>query len=111
MPQSSIFIPSWHLEDIVRDSDEKEAAAFLNAYGIAFHPWVLCATGELPAWTAAQSPGEYEPGRVVVVPEPSSSQLPGGWASEAEEQGTFVIRACSDREKTVTRLHTHERLQ
>ena len=111
MPQSSIFIPSWHLEDIVRDSDEKEAAAFLNAYGIAFHPWVLCATGELPAWTAAQSPGEYEPGRVVVVPEPSSSQLPGGWASEAEEQGTFVIHACSDREKTVKRLHTHENFQ
>ncbi len=111
MPQSSIFIPSWHLEDIVRDSDEKEAAAFLNAYAVAFHPWVLCATGELPAWTAAQSPGEYELGRVVILPDPSSSQLPGGWASEAEEQGTFVIRAGSDRAETLKQLHTHEGFQ
>jgi len=111
MPQSSIFIPSWHLEDIVRDSDEKQAAAFLNAYAVAFHPWILCATGELPAWTAAQSPGEYEQGRVVLLPDPSSSQLPGGWASEAEEQGTFIIRTSSDRDETLKQLYSHEDFQ
>ncbi|MBL4883382.1 MAG: hypothetical protein JKY95_02450 [Planctomycetaceae bacterium] len=109
MPQLTIFVPSWHLEDIVRDSSEKEAAAFLNAYAVAFHPWVLCATGELPGWSAAQSPGEYEPGRVVVLPDPSSAQLPGGWSDGAEEQGTFVIRVSSDRDETLKLLHANEK--
>lgn len=111
MPQSNVFIPSWHLEDIVRDSDETEAAAFLNAYAIAFHPWVLCATGELPGWTAAQSPGEYEQGRVVVLPDPSADQLPEGWVSEAEQQGTFVLRISSDRVESLKRLHADEKFQ
>ncbi len=111
MPHSNILLPSWHLEDVSRDLNEKDAAAVLNGYGLVLHPWVLAACHAVPRWTAAPSPGEIERDRILILPDPSRAKLPAGWLAQAEEQGVIVLQATADRAETLQKLHANPRLR
>ena len=111
MPHSNILLPSWHLEDVSRDLNEQEAAAILNAYAVAVHPWMVALCRAVPHWTAAPSPGEIDRDRVVILPEPSRKNLPTGWLAQAEETGVIVLNVTADREETLQTMRSHPRLR
>ncbi|HBN76413.1 MAG TPA: hypothetical protein DD473_11465 [Planctomycetaceae bacterium] len=110
MLQSTIVLPSWHLEDVTRDTNEKDAAAVLNAYALAFHPAVIAAAGSVATWKAAPSLENPQIDQIVIVPESSRAKVERSWFKQAEEAGTIVLFASADRTSTLEGLLEHPRL-
>ncbi|MGC1273710.1 MAG: hypothetical protein WBC44_08395 [Planctomycetaceae bacterium] len=109
-PQLSILIPCHSLEDFPTDLGESEAAGLLNAFAAAYHPVVLAATRELPAWRRADEPqadatgaGDLS-GKIVIIPSCSTSWLPHRWTETATAAGAAVVEGISERQELVSEL-------
>ena len=86
-----ILIPGHSLEDFPTDLGDKPAEGILNAFAIAWHPWLLAQTRALPGWHRADSPPEPVADRLIIVPTCCDDRLPGDWISRQREAGSFVI--------------------
>ncbi len=86
-----ILIPCHSLEDFPTDLGDKPSEGILNAFAIAWHPWLLAQTRALPGWHRADSPPEPIADRLIIVPTCCDDRLPGDWVSRQREAGSFVI--------------------
>ena len=94
-----ILIPSHSLEDFPTDLGEKPAEGLLNAFAVAWHPWLLAQTRSLPGWHRADGPPEPIANRLIIVPTTCEDRLPGDWISRQREAGSFVISGVHKRDE------------
>ncbi|MCG6156022.1 glycoside hydrolase family 38 N-terminal domain-containing protein [Rubinisphaera margarita] len=111
MWQPTIVLPSWHLEDVARETSENNAASVLNAYALGFHPAVLAAGRRVPAWKAAGALESPIADQVVLLPEASRGKVAADWLSKAEEAGTLVVNTTPDRTACLRELLKNPRLR
>lgn len=97
-PELLILIPCHGLEDFPTDLGESEAAGLLNAFAIAFHPALIAATREIPAWRRADDPPAELGSKIFIVPSCSESWLPHGWKETVMAAGGGVVDSTDDRE-------------
>ena len=94
-----ILIPSHSLEDFPTDLGEKPAEGLLNAFAVAWHPWLLAQTRSLPGRHRADCPPEPIVGRLIIVPTTCEDSLPNDWISQQRETGSFVVSGHHKREE------------
>lgn len=104
-----ILIPCHSLEDFPTDLGEKPAEGILNAFAVAWHPWVLAQTRSLPGWHRADSPPEPIAGRLIVVPTACDDRLESDWIGRQRDAGSFVISGIHKRDELLTELLTAAR--
>lgn len=92
-----ILIPCHSLEDFPTDLGEKPAEGLINAFVVAWHPWLLAQTRSLPGWHRADSPPEPTAHRLILVPTVCEEQLPGDWISQQREAGAHVVSGLHKR--------------
>ncbi len=97
-----ILIPSHSLEDFPTDLGEKPAEGLLNAFAVAWHPWLLAQTRSLPGWNRADCPPEPIANRLIIVPTTCEDRVPGDWISRQREAGSFVISGMHKRDEMLT---------
>ncbi|MFG0263433.1 MAG: hypothetical protein ACF788_13660, partial [Novipirellula sp. JB048] len=74
-----ILIPVSTLEDFPKDASDEDARSLLAAWTVLWHPRLVAASQQTPAWYRADSPPEFERGsRVITVPSLSLAELPDG---------------------------------
>ncbi len=99
-----ILIPSHSLEDFPTDLGEKPAEGLLNAFAVAWHPWVLAQTRSLPGWHRADSPPEPTANRLIIVPTTCEDRLPGDWVSRQREAGSSVVTGVTRRDEMLQQM-------
>ncbi len=99
-----ILIPSHSLEDFPTDLGEKPAEGLLNAFAVAWHPWVLAQTRSLPGWHRADSPPEPIANRLIIVPTACEDRLPGDWVSRQREAGSRVVTGVTRRDELLQQM-------
>ena len=104
-----ILIPCHSLEDFPTDLGEKPAEGILNAFAVAWHPWVLAQTRSLPGWHRADSPPEPIAGRLIVVPTACDDRLESDWIGRQRDAGSFVISGIHKRDELLTEILTAAR--
>lgn len=104
-----ILIPCHSLEDFPTDLGEKPAEGILNAFAVAWHPWVLAQTRTLPGWHRADSPPEPIAGRLIVVPTACEDRLESDWIGRQRDAGSFVISGIHKRDELLTEVLTAAR--
>lgn len=92
-----ILIPCHSLEDFPTDLGEKPAEGLINAFVVAWHPWLLAQTRSLPGWHRADSPPEPSANRLILVPTVCEEQLAGDWISQQREAGSHVVAGLHKR--------------
>lgn len=104
-----ILIPCHSLEDFPTDLGEKPAEGILNAFAVAWHPWVLAQTRSLPGWHRADSPPEPIAGRLIIVPTACEDRLESDWIGRQRDAGSFVISGIHKRDELLTEVLTAAR--
>lgn len=94
-----ILMPCHSLEDFPTDLGEKPAEGLLNAFVVAWHPWLLAQTRSLPGNHRADCPPEPTAGRLIIVPTACEDRLPGDWISQQREAGSFVVSGVHKRDE------------
>lgn len=99
-----ILIPCHSLEDFPTDLGEKPAEGILNAFVVAWHPWVLAQTRTLPGWHRADSPPEPIAGRLIIVPSASEDRLESDWIGRQRDAGSFVVVGIHKRDELLAEV-------
>ena len=99
-----VLIPASTLEDFPSDLSDCDARSLLAAWTILWHPSLLAECGQLPAWYRADSPPESIDQRLIAVPQPSLTRLPGGFASRAEKSPTCTWVSGASRAEMLAQL-------
>lgn len=99
-----ILIPCHSLEDFPTDLGEKPAEGILNAFAVAWHPWVLAQTRSLPGWHRADSPPEPSAGRLILVPTACDDRLESDWIGRQRDAGSFVVTGIHKRDELLTEV-------
>ena len=68
-PRIMVFLPCHSLEDLSDWLENDDASAILNAWTIAWHPYVLCESAGIPRWASVDLPWIDEEEVVGIVPE------------------------------------------
>ena len=68
-PEVAVFLPCHSLEDLSEWIENDEASAILNAWTVAWHPAVICASDGLPSWASVDVPWTREGKIVGIIPE------------------------------------------
>ena len=68
-PKIMVFLPCHSLEDLSDWLENDDASAILNAWTIAWHPYVLCESAGIPRWASVDLPWIDEEEVVGIVPE------------------------------------------
>ncbi|KAA1261634.1 hypothetical protein LF1_41890 [Rubripirellula obstinata] len=111
--ECSVLIPARTLEDFPTDLDDCDARSTLAAWTVLWHPQLLAATEQIPAWHRADSPPEPETspkseaagteatgieataglfsGYLFTCPAPSIEQLPDNYALRAKSAGAVWV--------------------
>jgi alpha-mannosidase len=97
-----ILIPCHSLEDFPTDLGDKPAEGILNAFAVAWHPWLLAQTRSLPGWHRADSPPEPAPNRLIIVPTCCEDRLETDWIKRQREAGAQVIAGLHKRDELLT---------
>lgn len=97
-----ILIPCHSLEDFPTDLGEKPAEGILNAFAVAWHPWLLAQTRSLPGWHRADSPPEPTANRLILVPTACDDRLESDWIGRQRDAGSFVISGIHKRDELLT---------
>lgn len=92
-----ILIPGYSIEDLPTDLDEAEASSLLNAFAVAWHPWLLKQSAALPDVYQAEATELPTGQHLVLIPECSESWLGPDWKLELQETECHVFHGCSDR--------------
>ena len=99
-----ILIPCHSLEDFPTDLGDKPAEGILNAFAVAWHPWVLAQTRTLPGWHRADSPPEPISGRLILVPSACEDRLESDWIGRQRDAGSIVISGFCKRDELLTEV-------
>jgi alpha-mannosidase len=99
-----ILIPCHSLEDFPTDLGDKPAESILNAFAVAWHPWLLAQTRSLPGWHRADSPPEPAPNRLILVPLPSQDHLESDWIKRQRDAGAFVVSGLHKRDELLAEV-------
>ncbi|MBC7820356.1 MAG: hypothetical protein IAG10_26020 [Planctomycetaceae bacterium] len=99
-----ILIPCHSLEDFPTDLGDKPAEGILNAFAVAWHPWLLAQTRSLPGWHRADSPPEPVANRLIIVPTCCEDRLETDWIKRQREAGSFVISGLHKRDELLTEV-------
>ena len=59
-PEVTVFLPCHSLEDLSEWMENDEASAILNAWTVAWHPFVICESEGLPSWASVDLPWTRE---------------------------------------------------
>ena len=68
-PKIMVFLPCLSLEDLSDWLENDDASAILNAWTIAWHPYVLCESDGMPSWASVDLPWTDEEEVIGIVPE------------------------------------------
>ncbi|MBT6919139.1 MAG: hypothetical protein HN985_05390 [Planctomycetaceae bacterium] len=68
-PKITVFLPCHSLEDLSDWLENDDASAILNAWTIAWHPYVLCESDGMPSWASVDLPWTDEEEVIGIVPE------------------------------------------
>ncbi|MBT4158953.1 MAG: hypothetical protein HOD99_08940, partial [Planctomycetaceae bacterium] len=68
-PKITVFLPCHSLEDLSDWLENDDASAILNAWTIAWHPYVLCESDGTPSWASVDLPWTDEEEVIGIVPE------------------------------------------
>ena len=99
-----ILIPCHSLEDFPTDLGDKPAEGILNAFAVAWHPWLLAQTRSLPGWHRADSPPEPSANRLIIVPTCCEDRLETDWIKRQREAGSIVIAGLHKRDELLTEV-------
>lgn len=98
----ALLLPCHSLEDFPVHHEGEEAEGLLAAWSGLWHPTLIAACGQTPAWYRADAPPENLAGRVIVVPQVSDSLLLPGWPTRAKAEGAILLRKHTKRETLIT---------
>ncbi len=99
-----ILIPGYSIEDIPTDLNERSAASLLNAFSVAWHPWLLSASGGLPNFKQAESTELPTGQHIVLIPECSEDWLGHDWKEHFSDTLSVVLDGCSDRSQYLAKI-------
>lgn len=99
-----ILIPCHSLEDFPTDLGERPAEGILNAFTVAWHPWLLAQTRSLPGWHRADSPPEPSAGRLILVPTACEDRLESDWIGRQRDAGAFVVSGIHKRDELLAEV-------
>jgi alpha-mannosidase len=102
--ETCVLIPAATLEDFPTDLSDDDARSLLAGWSVLWHPRLLAATGQLPAWARGDAPPEAKSGQLVVVPTPSLPQLPADYLSRAAATEGAVVLTGGSRAEFLTNL-------
>ena len=77
-PEVAVFLPCHSLEDLSEWIENDDASAILNAWTVAWHPFVVCVSEGLPSWASVDLPWTREGKIVGIVPEGLSERFTTG---------------------------------
>lgn len=77
-PEVAVFLPCHSLEDLSEWIENDDASAILNAWTVAWHPFVICVSDGLPGWASVDLPWTREGEIVGIVPEGLSERFTTG---------------------------------
>ena len=77
-PEVAVFLPCHSLEDLSEWIENDDASAILNAWTVAWHPFVICVSNGLPSWASVDLPWTREGKIVGIVPEGLSERFTTG---------------------------------
>lgn len=99
-----ILIPGYSIEDLPTDLDEAEASSLLNAFAIAWHPWILKQSAALPDVYQAEATELPTGQHLILIPECSESWLGPDWKLELQETESHIFHGCENRDQWLTHL-------
>jgi len=94
-----ILIPGYSIEDLPTDLNERSAASLLNAFSVAWHPWLLSSADCLPAFKQAEATELPTGQHIVLVPACSEDWLGHDWKEHFADTQSIVLHECCDRDE------------
>ena len=95
----SILIPGYSIEDLPSDLNERNAASLLNAFAVAWHPWLLHRSARIPEFRQAESTELPTGQHLILVPECSEDWLGHDWQEKLSDTLSVVFHGCGDRDE------------
>ena len=102
-----ILIPGYSIEDLPTDLNERGASSLLNAFSVAWHPWLLSAADCLPAFKQAEATELPTGQHIVLIPECSEDWLGHEWKDHFDDTLSVVLYQCSDRAEWLSKIEQH----
>ncbi|MEO2019904.1 MAG: hypothetical protein ABGZ53_36685 [Fuerstiella sp.] len=97
----SILIPGYSIEDLPSDLNERNAASLLNAFAVAWHPWLLRRSVRIPEFRQAESTELPTGQHIIFVPECSEDWLGHDWQEKLSDTLSVVFHGCGDRDEWI----------
>ncbi|MEZ6121742.1 MAG: hypothetical protein R3C49_01045 [Planctomycetaceae bacterium] len=101
-----ILIPGYSIEDLPTELPEASANSLLNAFAVAWHPWLLQQARTLPEVHRAESLEMPTGPHILLVPDCSIDWLEHDWKQRFTEVGNLVLSHCSDRAQWLETIRT-----
>lgn len=102
--ECSVLLPSATLEDFPVGGSAADARSLLAAWSVLWHPTLLVRTEQIPTWYRADAPPTPDGPRVIVVPDPSASQIPSDFRRKCDANPDCVWVTGADRSEMLTAL-------
>ena len=99
-----VLIPAATLEDFPADLSDYDARSMLAGWTVLWHPRLLADSGMLPSWYRADSPPDPKSSQLVVIPAPSSSQMPTDFPARVSAQTDCHIVAGPSRAELIGQI-------
>lgn len=99
-----ILIPGYSIEDLPTDLNEANAASLLNAFSVAWHPWLLSRSVSMPQAFQAESTELPTGQHIVFVPQCSEDWLAHDWKEQLSDTLSVTFDDCSDRAQWLTAI-------
>jgi alpha-mannosidase len=96
-----ILLPCHSLEDFPTYHEGDDAQSLLASWSALWHPVLLAAAGQAPAWRRIEDPPQELKDRLIVVPTVCVQKLPTGFTQRAKEAGATLIRKTTSRDEIV----------
>lgn len=101
----TILIPGYSIEDLPSDLNEPHAASLLNAFAVAWHPWLLHRSARIPEFRQAESTELPTGQQLVLVPTCSEDWLGHDWKEKLSDTLSVVFHGCSERVEWTTAIN------
>jgi len=97
----TILIPGYSIEDLPSDLNERNAASLLNAFAVAWHPWLLHRSARIPEFRQAESTELPTGQHLILVPECSEDWMGHDWQEKLSDTLSVVFHGCGDRDEWI----------
>ena len=95
--ECSVLLPAATLEEFPVGGSDSDARSLLAGWTVLWHPKLIAQTEQIPTWYRADAPPTPDGPRVIVVPEPSLSQIPADFRRKCEANPSCVWVTGADR--------------